>query len=213
MAGHFIDSLLAIIFGQVRYLFPILLIVVGILIIKDLEYEYRPTHLFGSILFFLSFNGLVHLLKPLEQMNALAMQGYGGGLFGAALAWPLLKYVGYWGGLTILIGLLLVSIIFLFNTTLAELVALHKNSFLLLGWGGRQIVSFFNLFKKSEAVKFKIKGDYEAGSTENSNEEMEDPVAAEEEDQRILKPKPFLSKKATNRPRKNKTEKKRKKWK
>ena len=61
VAGHFIDSLLAIIFGQVRYLFPILLIVVGILIIKDLEYEYRPTHLFGSILFFLSFNGLVHL--------------------------------------------------------------------------------------------------------------------------------------------------------
>lgn len=192
VAGHFIDSLLAIIFGQVRYLFPILLIVVGILIIKDLEYEYRPTHLFGSILFFLSFNGLVHLQKPLEQMNTLAMQGYGGGLFGAALAWPMLKYVGYWGGTIILIGLLLVSIIFLFNTTLAELVALHKKFFLLLGWGGRQIVSFFSIFKKSDAVKFKIKGDYTVGSTENTNEEMEDPVAAEEEDQRIFKTKTIL---------------------
>ena len=87
MAGQFIDSLLAITFGQVRYVFPIVLILVAILMVKDMEYEYRPMHWLGSILFILSFNGLIHLQKPIDEMYNLATQGYGGGFVGLALAW------------------------------------------------------------------------------------------------------------------------------
>lgn len=160
VAGHFIDAFLAIIFGQVRYAFPLVLIIVAVLIIKDLEYEYRATHWLGSILFFLSFNGLVHLQKPVAEMIDLAVQGSGGGLVGLALAWPLGKYLGYWGGLAVLLGLFFVSLIFLFNTSLAQVVALNKKMFLLLGWVGRQIIAFFALFKEKDEVKFGIKGDY-----------------------------------------------------
>jgi membrane-bound ClpP family serine protease len=53
VVGTYIDIFLSITFGQVRYVFPILLIVVAILLIKDLRYEYRPTHFIGSILFFI----------------------------------------------------------------------------------------------------------------------------------------------------------------
>ncbi len=161
VAGQFIDSLLAIVFGQVRYIFPLVLGVVAALLIKDVKYEYRSTHTLGSVLFFLSFNGLIHLHKPVADMTTLALQGYGGGLVGLALAWPLGTYVGYWGALLILIGLLLASIIFLFNTSLAQIVAVHKKFFLVLGWLGKHVVLFFASFKKSDAVKFKIKGDYE----------------------------------------------------
>ena len=185
VAGQFIDSLLAIVFGQVRYVFPIILIIIAVLIIKDLEYEYKSTHLFGAILFFLTFNGLVHLQKPLDQMVALAMQGYGGGFFGVALGWPLLKYVGYWGGLIILLGLLVVAVIFLFNTSLAQIVALHKKFFLVLGWVGRQIISFFSIFKKTDEVKFGIKGDYDKPE-KTTDEEDKDAEEAEEEN-RIFK--------------------------
>ena len=66
VTGHFIDSLLAISFGQVRYVFPFILIIVGVMQIRDLDYKYKPTHLIGSIIFFLSFNGLIHLQKPLN---------------------------------------------------------------------------------------------------------------------------------------------------
>ena len=59
VAGHFIDSLLAITFGQVRYIFPLILAIVGVMLIRDLDYQYRSTHLLGSIIFFLSFNGLI----------------------------------------------------------------------------------------------------------------------------------------------------------
>ncbi len=165
VAGQFIDSLLAITFGQVRYVVPIVLILVAILMVKDMEYEYRPTHLIGSILFILSFNGLIHLQKPVEQMYDLATQGYGGGLVGFLPAWFLDTYIGYWGAFMLLSGLLLAGIIFLFNTSLAQIVDLHKKFFLLLGWFGQKIISFFAAFK-NEKVAFKIKGDYQTSDAD-----------------------------------------------
>jgi len=178
VVGQFVDSLLAITFGQVRYVFPIILIVLAILIVKDFEYDYRSTHLFGAILFFLSFNGLVHLQKPFEQLYDLAIQGNGGGLFGLALSWPLLKYVGYWGGLLILAGILLISLIFLFNTSLAAMVGMNKKIFLAFGWVGRQIIGFFSLFKKKpSSLRMEIKGEY----TSPDDDEKEDIKKDDEE--------------------------------
>ncbi len=178
VAGQFIDSLLAIIFGQVRYIFPIIIILVAILMVKDLEYEYRPTHWLGSILFILGFNGLIHLQNPVEKMYEVATQGYGGGLVGFGLAWLFGTYIGYWGATMILVALILVGFIFLFNTSLAKIVDLHKKFFFLLGWFGQKIIAFFGSFKK-DAVAFKIKGDYQA--TEEEADEVEDEEDAEEE--------------------------------
>lgn len=186
VAGQFIDSLLAIAFGQVRYIVPIILLLLAILIVKDLKYEYRPTHWLGTLLFLLSFNGLVHIQKPAGEMWNAAMQGYGGGMAGYALGWPLATYLGYWGALIVLVGLLLASLIFLFNTSLAQIVALHKKFFLLLGWFGRQIISFFALFKKDEKVKFRIKGDYQETLAEDGEVEV---LAEDEEEERIFQKK------------------------
>ncbi len=147
VAGQFIDALLVFIFGKVRYVFPIILLVVAYLMTRRADYDYKPTHWLGSILFFLSFNGLVHLSDPTYE-HIITGDG-GGGLIGLALSYPLAKYIGYWGGLIILIGLLITAIIFLFNTTLAELIDLHRKVFLALGWVGRQILNFFGLFKKT----------------------------------------------------------------
>jgi len=71
----------------------------------------------------------VHLQYPLADMASTAQQGYCGGMIGFALAWVMASYVGYWGGMLILIGLLIVSLIFLFNTTLAQMVEIHKKLF------------------------------------------------------------------------------------
>lgn len=200
VAGQFIDSLLAIIFGQVRYIFPIILILVAVLMVKDMEYEYRPTHWLGSILFVLSFNGLVHLQKPATEMFDLATQGYGGGLIGFALAWPLNKYLGYWGATMLLAGLILTGIIFLFNTSLAQIVDLHKKFFLLLGWFGQKIILFFSSFKTpaEEKVTFKIKGEYQVEEPETETDENNQAEEDEEEkrifQQRNLNKKEFIEK-------------------
>lgn len=149
VVGIHIDSFLSIAFGQVRYIFPVLLIVVAILLIKDLQYEYRPTHFIGSILFLVSFNALVHLSNPTYER---ALSGLGGGVIGFILSYPLNKYIGYWGALTILIGILLAALIFLFNTSLTHIITLHRKLFLGLGWVGKQILSFSSLFKKNGSL-------------------------------------------------------------
>ncbi|MCX6781853.1 MAG: DNA translocase FtsK [Candidatus Magasanikbacteria bacterium] len=189
VAGKFIDSLLALTFGQVRYVFPVILIIIAILLIKDLEYEYRSTHILGSILFFLSFNGIVHLYKPANEMVDIAMQGYGGGLAGLALGWPLGNYVGFWGGFIILAGLLLMSVIFIFNTSLAELVAMNKKILLAFGWFGKQIVAFFGGFKNDEKLEMRIEGEYETAKTkkpQSLNEVDEESEEEGEEDRPVF---------------------------
>lgn len=174
VVGKFIDSLLAVSFGQVRYIFPIVIILLAILIIKNLNYEYRPTHWIGSILFILSFNAMVHLRNPLDQMWTLAVQGYGGGLSGFLLAYPMGKYLNFWGGMVILLGLVLISLILLFNTSLARILELHKQFFLTLGWLGKKTVGLFLSFKnKEEKVKFNVKGEHQP-ITEEDEEEYED---------------------------------------
>jgi S-DNA-T family DNA segregation ATPase FtsK/SpoIIIE len=185
VAGNFIDSLLAITFGQVRYVFPLVLIIVGVLLIREMDYTYRSTHVVGSILFFLSFNGLIHLQHEPGGMVDTALQGYGGGLVGLALGWPLRTYTGYWGGTVILAGLFIASIIFIFNTSLARLVELHKKAFLMFGWVGKRIVGFFELFRREkEKVKFSIKGEYDKAAGEKlKDEETETEETAEEEDE------------------------------
>ena len=196
--GQFIDSFLAITFGQVRYIFPIILILVAILIVKDLEYEYRATHWLGSILFVLGFNGLVHLQKPVEDMYSLAMQGYGGGLIGYGPAWFLGTYLGYWGATMLLIAFLLVGIIFLFNTSLAQIVELHKKFFLLLGWFGQQIIIFFNAFKtnRGEKVSFKIQGDYQTGDEDDQVDENDE--TDEQDEQRVFQQRTIAKQDAEN---------------
>ena len=175
VAGHFIDALLAIAFGQVRYTFPIILLLVAVLMIKDMDYNYQPTHWLGAILFFLSFNALVHLHNPTEIMWDMAVQGYGGGLIGFLLAWPFASYIGYWGGLIILIGLTLIAIIFLFNTSLAKIVDLHRRLFSTLGWIGQKMIKLFGFFKiDQDKTKFKIKGQYSVDDSAQENESNND---------------------------------------
>lgn len=195
VAGVFIDSLLAISFGQVRYIFPVVLLIIAVLIIKDLEYDYRPTHFWGGLLFFLSFNGLVHLQKPPAEMLELALQGYDGGLIGAALAWPLSTYLGYWGAAVVLVGLLLISTIFLFNTSLATIVAAHRAALLVLGFAGRQILAFFTLFKRQPAVRFRIKGDYAA---DDRTEPRTDEDETDEEEGRAFRQKTLGGRQTAN---------------
>lgn len=183
VAGKFIDSLLAISFGKVRFVFPVMLTLVAILIIKDLEYEYRSTHFVGSVLFFLGFNGLVHLQTPLSAMTDTALAGYGGGLVGLAFSYPLLKYASYWGATIVLAAILLASLVFLFNTSLARLVDLHKKIFLMLGWFGGHIISFFGGFKRAEPrVQMKIKGDYNVNTPAETHSKATDDEDEPEEE-------------------------------
>lgn len=190
VAGIYLDTLLSLTFGDVRYVFPIILGLVGILIVYDLHYTYRSTHFIGFILFFLSFNGIVHLQNPGYER---ALQGKGGGMVGYALSSPLLQYTGYWGATVILAGLLLAALIFLFNTSLAQLVSIHRPLLLGLGWIGRGIVKFFALFKREPSGEVSIVGEHNEGVSEEDQvepEPVEEPIMERKPLKRSLPPEP-----------------------
>ena len=63
LLGKFVNDLFSIAFGVAKYAMPILLILWAILIERDEDYEYKPTHVIGVVLTTLCVTGLIHLLE------------------------------------------------------------------------------------------------------------------------------------------------------
>lgn len=190
VAGMYFDTLLSLTFGEVRYVFPIVLAIVGLLVVYDLQYSYRSTHFIGFMLFFLSFNGLVHLQNPGYER---ALMGKGGGMFGYALSQPLSQYMSYWGATVILIGLLLAALIFLFNTSLAQLVSVHRALFLGFGWVGRGVVKFFGWFKRENPApnsEVQVVGEHDEEVVLHEAEQEAPPIVERRPLKKPLPPEP-----------------------
>ena len=151
LVGTFWGAFLSIAFGKTRFVLPLILIIIGYLIEKEGEYDYKFIHFLGLILFFLSLNAIFHLNFPTDQLIPQALAGNGGGVFGVALAWPLKMYMGYWAAIMMLAALVVISLLFLFNMSLAKLVETHRIFFAHLGWIGKSMLSLSHLIRKPES--------------------------------------------------------------
>lgn len=213
VAGNFLDSLLSVGFGYIKYLFPLVMIFIGILLIKNFEDGFKLPKILGALLFFLSINSFVHLQLEPSEMLSFAMQGYGGGLYGFWLAWLLGSYVGYWGGMVIIFAIFIVSLIFILNTTLSDLVLFgHK----IAGWLISPITQIFSKKTKQEQIKFSIKGahkNFEEEDEDEDEENEEDDKSFEEaveemkdKEKRVFERKTFVSEEGEEKIKKSETE-------
>lgn len=134
------DTVLAFLFGNMRYLSPVILLIVAALLVKDLEYEYRATHITGAVLLFLTTAGFLHMGFLPSDMWDKALNGFGGGVFGL-VAWPLQTYLGGIASWIILIGLFVISLLLLFNTAILHLLSMHKELFNSLQNAGSSLVT------------------------------------------------------------------------
>lgn len=78
----------------------------------------------GGLLFTISLSGILHLVAMREEPSLafeLVKMGKGGGYLGVLAAFPLESLVDFWAGMVILAGLVIVSLILLFNINLAVL--------------------------------------------------------------------------------------------
>ncbi|MFA5133469.1 MAG: DNA translocase FtsK [Patescibacteria group bacterium] len=123
--GRMLDNALAIVFGSLRLVFGISIVVLAALIylnrgLKILTY-------IGLILFFCSLGGLVHLIAYHKaDLIAASQLGQGAGYVGLFLSFPLLKFVNFPGAILICIALLLISVVIIFNTSVDVLVKIIK---------------------------------------------------------------------------------------
>lgn len=170
--GAFLDKIFSLGFGWSKWIFPFLLGVLSVAIYKNKKFFSKKRNYFGLGLFFIFISSLFHFFFESSIAKIKASEGLGGGYLGFYLALFLKNILGFWGGLVVVLAILLVAIILLFNVTLSHLVG--SKSYLL-----KFINYFISIFKNNiNEHKNDIDNDYESKTEEkyppNEHEEEDD---------------------------------------
>ncbi|MFH0819006.1 MAG: DNA translocase FtsK 4TM domain-containing protein [Patescibacteria group bacterium] len=136
-AGKEIDKFLIYIFGYGKYIFPIILLVLGYVLIYPERYYVSFSNYLGIGVF---------LLSTLGMLNVIYQPNVGGGHIGMALSFPLLKLSTVWAALVVITALMITSLLLMFNTSLAVLLEKFPATS-ILGKIGRLIGSVFGRAK------------------------------------------------------------------
>jgi len=125
-----IQEVLTGLFGWSAFLVSILLILVGVLFIDSLKLkikEFRVTLGVFSLLLVLA--GLLHIFFPEDVAYKVAKAGRGGGLVGYKISSLLRETISVWGGVPVLILLLVITTIFIFNLSLDQVLTIVSKYF------------------------------------------------------------------------------------
>jgi len=126
--GNFLDTILRYVFGWGRFVVPVILAILGYLLLFPEKFKIRTSNYVGLFLLVLTYSGLMQLFYEPEEGLEMIASGKGGGYLGIILSFPLMKIMGTWATLIVILALLIIAILVLFNTTLARLA---KGGFLL----------------------------------------------------------------------------------
>ncbi|NCF74876.1 MAG: cell division protein FtsK [Xanthomonadaceae bacterium] len=134
LAGRFgfgLEKILAKFFGVGYFVFPFLLAGIVYLLVSARKKALKVIHYLAMTFFILSFYALIQLTQPLpfgplwkslKQAFAIASAGKGGGYIGIILNYPLVYFLGFWGGLTMLATIFIGSTLLIFNISLDDLL-------------------------------------------------------------------------------------------
>lgn len=121
VVGDVVDKFLALGFGWVRVLVPMMFIGALYYIVKSEVFDVPVSKYVGMVLLFLGLAGLFHFFTPPGEMQIIASKGQGGGWLGFLIAFNLQRYVGFVVGLFIVFALCLAGFLVFFNLPLQAL--------------------------------------------------------------------------------------------
>jgi len=166
LAGSFgvvTDRLLGIILGWGKWLFPLLMLVWGFILLNPDKYLLKPSNYIGLLLTIIAGAGLLELINNFKNTNSSFVANQGGGYIGFAINQPLQQIMGGFATLVILLGLFIIFILISFNISLDDL--------------GNKINIFRLLWLRLKTLKSKrIRDGYE-----EDYEEYEEEIEEEEE--------------------------------
>ncbi|MDD4237171.1 MAG: DNA translocase FtsK [Desulfotomaculaceae bacterium] len=123
LVSVFIDRLLKSIAGEGRYLFPLLLIMVGgKLVLKRRRTTTVSERMYGALLLFILTLTFCHLIIPVDDSFKAGLAGDGGGLLGAIFSYVLRKSFGIIGTYIIIIAAGIIALLLLTNLSLATMI-------------------------------------------------------------------------------------------
>ncbi|MFZ4648284.1 MAG: DNA translocase FtsK 4TM domain-containing protein [Patescibacteria group bacterium] len=120
--GQFFAHWLSLGFGFGRWLVPLFFLAWGGLLSLAKKYQIRFNDYLGLFLLFVSIQTLFHFLYNPLTWEVKAAAGSGGGYLGFELSRLFFYLFGFWGGVLVLGCLLLLSIVIVFNTSLAKII-------------------------------------------------------------------------------------------
>ncbi|MCX6795233.1 MAG: DNA translocase FtsK 4TM domain-containing protein [Candidatus Falkowbacteria bacterium] len=120
--GQFIAQWLGLGFGFGRYLVPFFFLAWGGLLSLGKKHHIRFNDYLGLFLLFISLQTILHFFIDPLRWEATAATGSGGGYLGLELSRLFFYLFGFWGGVLVLACISLLSIVIVFNTSLAKII-------------------------------------------------------------------------------------------
>ena len=118
--GIYLNNILKILFGSLRWYLPIILLLVGYFLLRPIKYAVKAANIVGLFIFIFSFNGLVHLLFHQDELVPAAQAGLGGGYSGLVLSYLFMRFMGFWAGVVIGLALTVIGFFLLFDVSLPQ---------------------------------------------------------------------------------------------
>lgn len=115
IVGERFNEFLNALFGYGKYVFPIVMLILGGFYFKKMKSIRYTLATIGAILFLFMFLGLIHIFNDFDQMVEVAKDGKGGGYVGLMFAFILTKFLGKIASAVILVGVMFIGIMLLFN--------------------------------------------------------------------------------------------------
>ena len=125
--GQFLSKWLTLVFGFGKWLVPLIFLYWALILIWKTKNPLKFTDYLGLGLLFLSYQTLFHFFINQINWESTVEMGVGGGYIGLYLSKLFFYIFGFWGGVLVLIALLLISLVLVFNTSLSRIIG--KESF------------------------------------------------------------------------------------
>ncbi len=135
--GRGLDNALGFIVGEVRFLIPPLILILAVLLVlffrgrdsakgDGAKFRAGPVELWGLLVFVLGLAALMHMSKPISEMFVSEVLRSGGGILGAAIAWPLTKLLHRAGGYTVVITMMALGFLMVTGVTAVQIISLAR---------------------------------------------------------------------------------------
>ncbi len=120
--GSYLEKGIIFVFGWGKWLFPLFLFAIGLLMYNRDKYWVRGANYLGVFIFIISFSALLQTFVGQDKWQAAISQGVGGGYLGYGMMAIFTKIMGFWASLIVVVCLIFIALMLMFNATLESLI-------------------------------------------------------------------------------------------